>query len=123
MRTAAGVHRLPHRSAFFDYRCLSTMVINGTQVKLYAWYDNEWGYANRTVELARMVRATRLIRRVDDAFFIPPSLLSGGWIKRHPPTVYAIRLSVGCNNMHAIYRLAPEVRQYLLVTGNYWAFT
>ncbi|VVP59177.1 Glyceraldehyde-3-phosphate dehydrogenase 3 [Pseudomonas fluorescens] len=31
------------------------MVINGTQVKLYAWYDNEWGYANRTVELARMV--------------------------------------------------------------------
>jgi glyceraldehyde 3-phosphate dehydrogenase len=33
----------------------STMVINGTQVKLYAWYDNEWGYANRTAELARMV--------------------------------------------------------------------
>lgn len=25
--------------------------------------------------------------------------------------------------MHAISRLAPEVRQYLLVTGNYWAFT
>jgi glyceraldehyde 3-phosphate dehydrogenase len=24
-------------------------------VKLYAWYDNEWGYANRTAELARMV--------------------------------------------------------------------
>jgi glyceraldehyde 3-phosphate dehydrogenase len=36
---------------------LSTMVINGTQVKIYAWYDNEWGYANRTVELARMVGA------------------------------------------------------------------
>lgn len=32
---------------------LSTMVINNTQVKIYAWYDNEWGYANRTVELAR----------------------------------------------------------------------
>jgi glyceraldehyde 3-phosphate dehydrogenase len=31
------------------------MVIDGTQVKLYAWYDNEWGYANRTVELAHMV--------------------------------------------------------------------
>src|SRR5690606_30862388 len=29
-----------------------TMVVNGTQVKLFAWYDNEWGYANRTVELA-----------------------------------------------------------------------
>lgn len=32
-----------------------TMVVNGTQVKLFAWYDNEWGYANRTVELARKV--------------------------------------------------------------------
>lgn len=25
--------------------------------------------------------------------------------------------------MHALSRLTPEVRQYLLVTGNYWAFT
>lgn len=41
------------RSSVID--ALSTMVINDTQVKLYAWYDNEWGYANRTVELARMV--------------------------------------------------------------------
>ena len=41
------------RSSIID--ALSTMVINGTQVKLYAWYDNEWGYANRTVELARLV--------------------------------------------------------------------
>lgn len=41
------------RSSIVD--ALSTMVVNGTQVKIYAWYDNEWGYANRTVELARMV--------------------------------------------------------------------
>lgn len=41
------------RSSIID--ALSTMVINGTQVKIYAWYDNEWGYANRTVELARKV--------------------------------------------------------------------
>lgn len=41
------------RSAIID--ALSTMVINNTQVKIYAWYDNEWGYANRTVELARLV--------------------------------------------------------------------
>jgi len=33
----------------------STMVINGTQVKIYAWYDNEWGYACRLVDIARMV--------------------------------------------------------------------
>jgi glyceraldehyde 3-phosphate dehydrogenase len=31
------------------------MVTNGTQVKIYAWYDNEWGYSNRTAELARYV--------------------------------------------------------------------
>jgi glyceraldehyde 3-phosphate dehydrogenase len=42
----------PH-SAIIDAAC--TMVTNGTQVKIYAWYDNEWGYANRYVELARLV--------------------------------------------------------------------
>lgn len=41
------------RSGIID--ALSTMVINNTQLKLYVWYDNEWGYANRTAELARMV--------------------------------------------------------------------
>ncbi|WP_189368795.1 ArsJ-associated glyceraldehyde-3-phosphate dehydrogenase [Tateyamaria omphalii] len=33
----------------------STMVVNGTQVKVYAWYDNEWGYAHRLVDVAQMV--------------------------------------------------------------------
>jgi glyceraldehyde 3-phosphate dehydrogenase len=33
----------------------STMVVHGTQVKVLAWYDNEWGYANRLVELAALV--------------------------------------------------------------------
>ncbi len=33
----------------------STMVTDRTQVKILAWYDNEWGYANRLVELARKV--------------------------------------------------------------------
>ncbi|WP_085725780.1 ArsJ-associated glyceraldehyde-3-phosphate dehydrogenase [Pseudomonas sp. R37(2017)] len=46
-------YRTDPRSAIID--ALSTLVVNGTQVKLYAWYDNEWGYANRTVELARLV--------------------------------------------------------------------
>jgi glyceraldehyde 3-phosphate dehydrogenase len=41
------------RSSIID--ALSTMVVNGTQVKLYVWYDNEWGYANRTAELMRLV--------------------------------------------------------------------
>ncbi len=43
------------RSSIVD--ALSTLVVNGTQVKIYAWYDNEWGYANRTVELVRFVGA------------------------------------------------------------------
>ncbi|WP_354701632.1 Glyceraldehyde-3-phosphate dehydrogenase 3 [Paraconexibacter sp. AEG42_29] len=43
------------RSGVVD--ALSTMVTGGTQVKVLAWYDNEWGYANRLVELAGLVGA------------------------------------------------------------------
>lgn len=48
-------YRTDPRSSIID--ALSTLVINGTQVKIYAWYDNEWGYANRAAELARLVGA------------------------------------------------------------------
>lgn len=41
------------RSGIVD--ALSTMVIDRRLVKILAWYDNEWGYANRLVELARKV--------------------------------------------------------------------
>ena len=41
------------RSSIIDAQ--STMVINGTQVKVYAWYDNEWGYACRLADIVRMV--------------------------------------------------------------------
>ncbi len=37
----------------------STLVVNDTQLKLYLWYDNEWGYANRLVELAAYAGAKR----------------------------------------------------------------
>lgn len=43
------------RSAIVDAQ--STMVTGGTQVKIYAWYDNEWGYACRLADIARMVAA------------------------------------------------------------------
>ena len=41
------------RSSIVD--ALSTMVVDNTQVKIYAWYDNEWGYVNRMMELASKV--------------------------------------------------------------------
>ncbi|MEZ5449345.1 MAG: ArsJ-associated glyceraldehyde-3-phosphate dehydrogenase [Thiolinea sp.] len=44
------------RSAIVD--ALSTLVIDGTQVKIYAWYDNEWGYMNRMMELTAKVAAS-----------------------------------------------------------------
>ncbi len=44
------------RSSIVD--ALSTLVIDGTQVKVLAWYDNEFGYANRLAELARKVAAS-----------------------------------------------------------------
>ena len=43
------------RSSIVDAPC--TMVVNGTQVKVYAWYDNEMGYAHRMVDVALMVGA------------------------------------------------------------------
>jgi glyceraldehyde 3-phosphate dehydrogenase len=36
----------------------STMVVDGTQLKVVAWYDNEWSYVNRLVELAAKVAAS-----------------------------------------------------------------
>ena len=36
---------------------LSTQVIDGTMVKIYAWYDNECGYSKRMAELAHIVNA------------------------------------------------------------------
>ena len=40
-------------SAIFDSEL--TMVIEGSLVKVIAWYDNEWGYSNRVVELAQRI--------------------------------------------------------------------
>jgi len=42
----------PHSSIFDSEQ---TMVIDGRMVKAVAWYDNEWGYSNRCVELAAKV--------------------------------------------------------------------
>jgi len=47
------------RSSVVD--AASTMVVGGSMIKIYAWYDNEAGYSMRTAELARMV-ATRFLK-------------------------------------------------------------
>ncbi len=44
------------RSSIIDAQ--STLVTGGTQVKIYAWYDNEWGYACRLADITRMVAAS-----------------------------------------------------------------
>lgn len=44
------------RSAIVDGP--STMIVDKTQVKVLAWYDNEWGYVNRMAELAQKVART-----------------------------------------------------------------
>jgi glyceraldehyde 3-phosphate dehydrogenase len=43
------------RSSIVD--ALSTMVVDGTQIKIFAWYDNEWGYVNRLMELVQKIAA------------------------------------------------------------------
>ena len=45
----------PH-SAVFD--SLSTMVLDNRLVKVFAWYDNEWGYSNRLVDMVRTMQST-----------------------------------------------------------------
>jgi len=41
------------RSSIIDG--LSTLVIGGNLVKILAWYDNEWGFSNRLVDLAKLM--------------------------------------------------------------------
>ena len=63
------------RSSIVD--ALATLVSGGRNIKVLAWYDNEWGYANRMVDLIELfARGRRPWRRAvpraqDDAFLIP----------------------------------------------------
>jgi glyceraldehyde 3-phosphate dehydrogenase len=40
-------------SSIFD--ATSTMVIDGTLAKVFAWYDNEWGFSNRMIDVAKLL--------------------------------------------------------------------
>jgi glyceraldehyde 3-phosphate dehydrogenase len=47
---SSDIIKNPH-SSIFDAQL--TAVMDGTMVKLVAWYDNEWGYSNRVVDVAQ----------------------------------------------------------------------
>ena len=51
---SSDIARSPYSSVFDS---LLTMVIGGRLVKVVAWYDNEWGYSNRLVDLTQRVLA------------------------------------------------------------------
>ena len=53
---STDINKSPY-SAVFDSQL--TMVNDGTLAKVIAWYDNEWGYSCRLVELAEKVRASQ----------------------------------------------------------------
>ncbi|MBZ4662998.1 MAG: gap [Caloramator sp.] len=46
-------YRRDERSSIVD--ALSTMVIEGNMVKVVSWYDNEWGYSNRIIDLVNYI--------------------------------------------------------------------
>jgi D-erythrose 4-phosphate dehydrogenase len=55
-----GFTREPHASVDFNHDSRSviidgtqTQVIDGHMVKILCWFDNEWGYANRMLDVAR----------------------------------------------------------------------
>ena len=48
-----------HDPASSSFDALSTKVIGGKMVKVLSWYDNEWGYSCRLVDLAKYVSAAR----------------------------------------------------------------
>lgn len=62
MKHVLGFSMLPLVSVDFMHSKLSsivdgdlTMTVNDNMVKILAWYDNEWGYSNRIIELASFV--------------------------------------------------------------------
>jgi glyceraldehyde 3-phosphate dehydrogenase len=54
---SSDIVRNPY-STIFD--SLSTMVLGGRMVKVVAWYDNEWGYSNRVVELMQLANKMKV---------------------------------------------------------------
>ena len=60
-----AINEEPLVSADFNHRTESLILdltqteVVGNQVKVFAWYDNEWGYANRLLDLCSALAALR----------------------------------------------------------------
>jgi len=54
---------LNHDPNSATFASLLTKVLDGDLVKIIAWYDNEWGFANRMIDVARIHASERLSRQ------------------------------------------------------------
>jgi glyceraldehyde 3-phosphate dehydrogenase len=54
-----GLHQR-HAQLHYSWRLADSTVIDGTMVKIYAWYDNEAGYSKRMAELCNIVAAMNI---------------------------------------------------------------
>ncbi|HVS17864.1 MAG TPA: type I glyceraldehyde-3-phosphate dehydrogenase, partial [Planctomycetota bacterium] len=54
---SSDIVRNPHSSILDS---LATMVMGKRMVKVISWYDNEWGYSNRVVELMKLANKAKL---------------------------------------------------------------
>jgi glyceraldehyde 3-phosphate dehydrogenase len=44
-----------HHPASSIFDATNTFVVDGTFAKVFAWYDNEWGFSNRMVDVAKLL--------------------------------------------------------------------
>ena len=93
-----------------------TIVIGGTQVKVVAWYDNEWGYSSRLVDLAqRVLVPVRRLRGREKPRHSAQTSTDGATARRArawrtmPPVLSAIELTKRFGDDHG--RERPVVRR------------
>ena len=95
MKNILGYTEIPLVSVDFKGNKLSsivdaelTMCVNNRMLKVLAWYDNEWGYSNRLIELAAFVASkleidellAKLADKSEDHFGVTPDEIHWGHV-------------------------------------------